>query len=210
MTTKVMKNNVVNHIESYLKDPSQNNSLLTFISIDGNIGVGKSTFLEKLLKGFSRPNIYFLPEPVNEWIAPNENHGRDSLLKLYYNDKENFAQLFQTIIMFSYNIKLLNILYNYIINQKGPVKVKWPLFIISERSMQSALDVFVQLLIEDNFIDEKFKIDYRKIYNQGPYPDIILYLRKSDIEKLLLRIQKRNREGEDGINVDFLKKHMKY
>lgn len=207
MTSDVKRRNnddddAINQIENYLRGSPQN--LLTFISIDGNIGIGKSTFLEKLKKGFSRPNTHFLPEPVNEWVATTTTaDGHDSIFELYYKDRKKFAQLFQSIILISFSIKFSNILHNYI-HQRGPDKEKWPLLIISERSILSALHIFVPLLVEDKFISENFRNDYIEIFNRAPYPDIILYLRDGNIEKLMSRIKTRNRVGEDGINVEYL------
>ena len=66
-----------------------------FISIEGNIGSGKSTILEKLQE-FMRDNnrIVFLKEPVDIWeTIKDENTGENILQKFYKNqDKYNFKK----------------------------------------------------------------------------------------------------------------------
>ncbi len=46
------------------------------ISLEGNIGTGKSTFFEELRKYYHNdPTICFLPEPVEEWNAVKDVDG---------------------------------------------------------------------------------------------------------------------------------------
>ena len=40
---------------------------LKIISIEGNIGSGKSTVVNSLKQYYSNDKIYFLEEPVSEW-----------------------------------------------------------------------------------------------------------------------------------------------
>jgi deoxyadenosine/deoxycytidine kinase len=55
------------------------------LSIDGNIGAGKSTFLNQLKKSY--PNWHFVDEPVDTWTKfVNENN--ESLLEVFYKDRK--------------------------------------------------------------------------------------------------------------------------
>ena len=50
----------------------------TIISIEGNIGSGKSTFIKKLEEYYNLyggKNIYFLGEPVDEWLEVKDEDG---------------------------------------------------------------------------------------------------------------------------------------
>ena len=48
---------------------------MSFVSIEGNIGAGKSTFVE-LLKEVLNPKKYtFLQEPVDEWLNMKDSDG---------------------------------------------------------------------------------------------------------------------------------------
>ena len=52
------------------------------ISIDGNIGSGKSTLIEHLKMKFkSNKNISFLEEPVSLWISTIDNENKNILEK---------------------------------------------------------------------------------------------------------------------------------
>ena len=60
------------------------------ISIEGNVGSGKTTLFEKLKKDIRDPNVVFLREPVDIWnhITNKEN---ENILTKYYNNQEKYA-----------------------------------------------------------------------------------------------------------------------
>ena len=56
------------------------------ISIDGNIGSGKSTLMEELKAHYSsNKNVVFLKEPVDEWETITDENGSTILEKFYEN-----------------------------------------------------------------------------------------------------------------------------
>jgi len=57
------------------------------ISIEGNIGTGKSTLLNLLEDKFK--NIVFVKEPVDEWIKL-KNNNNENILELFYTDKKRW------------------------------------------------------------------------------------------------------------------------
>ena len=65
------------------------------VSIDGNIGSGKSTFMTALQSVWgSYPWIHFLPEPVEEWSTFHDDEGH-TLLECFYASPQDTAFAFQ-------------------------------------------------------------------------------------------------------------------
>ena len=59
------------------------------ISIDGNIGSGKSTLMEALKQKFKgNKNVVFLREPVDEWDQIKDENNVTILEKFYANQKD--------------------------------------------------------------------------------------------------------------------------
>ena len=73
------------------------------ISIEGNIGSGKSTLIN-ILKNKYKDEIYFVDEPVDEWKNIKMD-GKD-LIEHFYCDNKKYGYLFQN---FAYITKLKNI-----------------------------------------------------------------------------------------------------
>ena len=165
------------------------------LSIEGNIGSGKSTIIEHLKDNFKDKNIIFLPEPVDEWenIKDKDNN---SVLQNFYADQKKYSFAFQ---MMAY-ISRLNLLRNTIKN--NPNKI-----IISERSLFTDKYVFAKMLYDSDNMNE---IEY-KIYNNwfSSFLDLapvskMIYL-KTDPKISFERISIRNREGENNIPFEYIK-----
>jgi deoxyadenosine/deoxycytidine kinase len=62
------------------------------ISIDGNIGAGKTTFLNELKT--THPEWHFIDEPVDSWMKFKNEHG-ESLLEVFYKDRKRWSYTFQ-------------------------------------------------------------------------------------------------------------------
>ena len=61
---------------------------LKIISIEGNIGSGKSTLVEGLKQKYkAQEHICFLQEPVDEWSCVRDNDGK-TILEKYYGNQE--------------------------------------------------------------------------------------------------------------------------
>ena len=169
-------------------------------SVDGNIGSGKSRLVEDLEEFYKdRDDIYFVPEPVDEWHSVVDKDGTPILTNLYKNPKA-YAFRFQ---MMAY-ISRLDLLRKAIKNKK--IKI-----IITERSTLTDKNVFAKMLYDDGKIEE----DEYTIYNKWFYS----FLDDVDITGLIYvraspnicsdRVIKRNREGET-ISLDYLDNCHKY
>ena len=59
------------------------------LTVEGNIGAGKSTFLGELQKRYAdRDDIMFLLEPVGIWESVVDEEGKNMLEKFYDNPKK--------------------------------------------------------------------------------------------------------------------------
>ena len=68
--------------------------------IEGNIGSGKSTLIERMardLKQKTEAEIYAYPEPLDIWTGIK--HENKNLLELLYDNPQQYAQQFQTLVL---------------------------------------------------------------------------------------------------------------
>jgi deoxyguanosine kinase len=170
------------------------------ISIDGNIGSGKSTLYKKLQEYYShRSDICFVPEPVDIWSTIKDDKDVPILTNLY-KDTKKYAFRFQ---MMAY-ISRLNLLRKRLMERKHKL-------IISERCVQTDKNVFAQMLYDDKMIEHDEFIIYNRWFNEF-LEDInmfgIIYVHASP-ETCHERVIKRGREGEN-IPLEYLQKCHKY
>lgn len=170
------------------------------ISIEGNIGSGKSTLVHNLQSHFKNANVntVFLQEPVNIWNSIKDNNG--TILEQFYKDQEKFSFSFQ---MMAY-ISRLSIL-------KNAIKQNPNAIIITERSLYTDKFVFAKMLYDNKKIsDIDFQI-YLKWFDEFieelPKHEFI-YL-KTDPSKCFERIAKRARPGEN-IELNYLQECSDY
>lgn len=152
------------------------------IAICGNIGSGKTTLTEKLAKHYG-------------WIPLYESVDQNPYLKDFYNDMPRWA--------FHLQIYFLNSRFRQINEIKGNDKVT-----IQDRTIYEDAYIFAANLRKSGYINERDYQSYRDIFNSmitfvRP-PDLLIYL-KADIPKLVSQIQKRGREYEYAIRLDYLK-----
>jgi len=176
----------------------------TIISIEGNIGSGKSTIIEQLpllnLDNQLR-KLVFLKEPVNEWeeIVDDNN---DSIIKLFYETPQDYSFSFQ---MMAYISRLNNL--------KKALNENVNSIIITERSLYTDRYVFAQMLYDDKKIR---KVDY-SIYlkwfdsfiDEVPIVHKVIYV-NTEPNICLDRIGIRSRSGESNISIDYLNNCHKY
>lgn len=157
------------------------------ISIDGNIGSGKSTFL-KLLKEKYSDKFYFAKEPVDEWL----NIGGENLLEKFYTNKERWSYTFQN---FAYITRINEL-------KKGLKSDKQ--VIITERSTHTDKNIFAKMLVDDGYMTQ-FELElYNTWFNNFNINiDGQIYIR-TDLDKCVTRIQERNRNGESSIPREYL------
>jgi deoxyadenosine/deoxycytidine kinase len=164
------------------------------ISIEGNIGSGKSTFLSYLKENCSK-QLIFVKEPVDKWEQIRDSETNESMLQKFYKDQKKYSFSFQMMAF----ISRFSIL-------RETVRQNPSAIIITERCLYTDKYVFAKMLFEMKNIED---INYQ-IYNQwfeefaSEFPvNKIIYI-KANPEICFERIKKRNRIGESVIPLDYL------
>ena len=172
------------------------------ISIEGNIGSGKSTVIE-YLKSLSNSNIEFVDEPVNEWLNVKDKDGFNAL-DCFYKNKEKNAFCFQVLAYITRLKKLIDKLSKYK-DDKNKI-------IITERSIDTDKNVFAQMLYDDGYLTSIEWETYNywfTMFEDISQVNTILYI-KTNPDKCLERINTRHRVEETTINLDYLEKCHSY
>jgi deoxyadenosine/deoxycytidine kinase len=165
------------------------------ISIEGNIGAGKSTLMNILKEKFSNA-VYFIDEPVDEWTQMIGSDGKN-LLETFYENMTRWSYSFQNIAY----ITRMNRLLSAIDSDK---KV-----IIMDRSLDGDKNTFTKMLEEDGHINKLEMAAYNKwvdLFNTRFGNNILtkhIYL-SCDPSIAHSRINKRSRNGEGGIPLEYL------
>jgi deoxyadenosine/deoxycytidine kinase len=165
------------------------------ISIEGNIGAGKSYLFNKLREYYGNDdNVIFVEEPVSEWMSIKDKKD-NSMLTKFYNDKQKYAFSFQIMTFITIFSKLKQI------QDDNPGKI-----IITERSLLTTKNVFAKMLYYDGFMEDTDYIIYNKLINEFIHQiqvDRIIYM-TTPCEICGERIAKRNRAGESSISLGYL------
>ncbi len=153
------------------------------IAIAGNIGAGKTTLTKLLAKNFG-------------WTP-------------HYEDVENNPYLndfYEYMVRWSFNLQIyfLNSRFGQIINiHKGSETV------IQDRSIYEDAFIFAPNLHEMGLMTardfQNYKSLFDTLHSMVPQPDLMIYL-KASIGTLVNQIEKRGREYEDNIRLDYLKR----
>jgi len=174
------------------------------ISIEGNIGSGKTTILEKLEKTLEYDEqILFLREPLDVWETVKDPVSGENILQKFYADPHKYAFAFQVM---AYATRL-SMIRDAIKSGCGRYRA-----IVIERSLAADKRIFAKMLYDDGKIDDVCYQIYQKFYNE--FSDElglngIVYI-DADAEVCKERVEKRSRQGEDGIPLEYLQKCKKY
>ena len=168
------------------------------ISIEGNIGAGKTTFMSKLEEKNTDKSIIFVREPVDIWENYTNRYGETLLFK-YYKNPEHYSFVFQLVAL-NTRLKLLK----ETIKQNPQAKI-----FICERSLETDKEIFAKMLHDDGYIDDIMYRVYTEYFNDHVTEEFktsgIIYINTSDINSFN-QIRNRNRKGEDKITLPYLHK----
>jgi deoxyguanosine kinase len=153
--------------------------LYNFITVEGNIGAGKTTLAAKIAGDFSG-NL------VLEQFAANP------FLPLFYKEPQRYA----------FSLELFFVAERYKqLNESIIAKDLFSSFTVSDYLFIKSL-----LFSKVNLGDEEYRLFQRLfyiIYKQIPEPDLLIYLHLP-VDKLLENINSRGRDYENGIKADYL------
>jgi deoxyadenosine/deoxycytidine kinase len=170
------------------------------ISVEGNIGVGKSTFTRILKETFQKSTI--VSEPVDMWLNIKNDKG-ENILGLFYKDTNRWAYTFQNLAYITRMMKIEDA----IRSSDG--------IVFLDRSLGTDRNVFEKMLHDDKILDEvehsmyNLWYDFYTKYVNNNFNEIYIYL-KCDPKTAYERIKKRGREEEKNISFEYLEKLHKY
>jgi deoxyadenosine/deoxycytidine kinase len=174
---------------------------MRIIVVQGNIGSGKSTFVEKLKTRYGgRKDICFLQEPVNEWLTIKDKEGVN-ILENYYKDQPKYAFMFQ---MMAYISRLAML--------KRAIESNLYEFIITERCLNTDRNVFCKMLYDDGLIEDIGYQIYNKWFDEFNNFNTVDYIHvylKTDPIVSKKRVDKRAR-AEESIPIEYLTKCHEY
>jgi len=151
---------------------------MTIITIDGNIGAGKTTILNYI---HANHNIYVDLEPIDKW--------KPFLDDIYLNKQKYF----------NFQIKVW--LDRSWIQEKDNYSI-----IVMERSPYFIRNTFNKSMINNNLVNPQEGNIINELYDKTDIiwkSNYYIYIRSSP-EKCLKRIMDRGRENEMNINIDYL------
>ena len=155
---------------------------LQHIAVAGNIGSGKTTLAEKLARHYNWKPLY-------------ESVDNNPYLRDFYEDMARWA--------FHLQIFFLNSRFNQV-NQIRTSEVT----IIQDRTIYEDAYIFAANLHKSGHISERDYQSYLDIFrsmtNFVKPPDLLIYL-KADIPKLVQQIEKRNRDFEFNMKLEYLR-----
>ena len=170
------------------------------ISIEGNVGSGKSTLVEALRKAYANDKrVCFLQEPVDEWQNICDSSG-NTILEKYYSNQKKYAFSFQ---MMAYITRLSSL---------RDALTKGYNVIITERCVYTDKMVFARMLYDDDKIEDVEYQIYNKWFDEfiKDIPETSYVYVKTNPEVAKQRIMTRARKGEENIELKYLEKCHEY
>jgi deoxyadenosine/deoxycytidine kinase len=153
------------------------------VAVAGNIGAGKTSLSEKLSKHYG-------------WDVLYEDTTTNPYLEDFYIDMKRWA--------FNLQIYFLNNRYQQVLSILAGDRT-----VIQDRTIYEDAFIFAPNLYEMGLMTKRDFKNYRELFDtmssQISAPDLLIYLR-ANISTLVDHIQKRGREFEGNMSIDYLKK----
>ncbi len=151
------------------------------IGVAGNIGAGKTTLTRMLAEHYG-------------WIPKYESVTYNPYLEDYYSDIKRWSFNLETYFLAQRFSDLMEI-------------AKSDAVIIQDRTLMEGVNIFVTNNLRMGNLSERDYNTYMQLYNlmmsTVREPDLLIYLRSS-IEGIVRKIQKRGRDYEQGMSVEYL------
>lgn len=151
------------------------------IGVAGNIGAGKTTLTRMLAEHYG-------------WIPKYESVTYNPYLEDYYSDIKRWSFNLETYFLAQRFSDLMEI-------------AKSDDVIIQDRTLMEGVNIFVTNNLRMGNLSQRDYNTYMQLYNlmmsTVREPDLLIYLRSS-IEGIVRKIQKRGRDYEQGMSVEYL------
>jgi deoxyadenosine/deoxycytidine kinase len=161
------------------------------IALEGNIGAGKTRFINYLKEQEDLKHIVLLDEQVNKW---QNFHGKN-LIKMFYENPNRWGFTFQSCA-------LLSMIERQLDSEKAEIR-------IMERSPHSSLRIFAESMLKSGYISDVEKgllENWLKLLTESSTVNLeldgIVYVRTS-VAVAIDRISFRNREGESHLTEEY-------
>lgn len=152
------------------------------IAISGNIGAGKTTLSAMLAKHYG-------------WEAEFENVENNPYLSDFYADMHQWS--------FHLQVFFLNSRFEQVNKVRNGENT-----IIQDRTIYEDAYIFAKSLHQQGYFNDRDYNNYLSLFQSMiqfvEAPDLLIYL-KCDIDKLVKNIEKRGRDYESAIRIDYLK-----
>ncbi|KAF5731561.1 hypothetical protein HS088_TW18G00241 [Tripterygium wilfordii] len=196
--TTFIKESVDGELEDSNSDVKQAPKKRLTFCVEGNISVGKTTFLQRIADETLelRDLVEVVPEPINKWQDIGPDHF--NILDAFYAEPERYAYTFQNYVFVTRVMQERE--------SSGGIK---PLRLM-ERSVFSDRMVFVRAVHEANWMNEMEISIYDSWFDPvvsclpGLIPDGFIYLRASP-DTCHKRMKLRKRAEEGGVSLEYLR-----
>jgi deoxyadenosine/deoxycytidine kinase len=157
------------------------------VAIAGNIGAGKTTLTEMLSKHY-------------KWIPQFEDVDHNPYLMDFYDDMPRWS--------FNLQIYFLNSRLNQLLEIQNGTET-----VIQDRTIYEDANIFAPNLHDMGLMSKRdfdnYYTFFQTLKSMVQPPDLLIYLRAS-VPTLVSQIQKRGRDYEENIRLDYLKKLNEY
>ena len=170
---------------------------LKVCAVEGNIGVGKSTLLDR--KAFSSMAVQ---EPLQVWNRFIDKDGVP-LLDAFYSNPQKYAFLFQVLALAS---RVESLRDRIAVEEERSKENPKDILLLTERSPEADKNVFASMLLPDGSLEQQvYQYVFSVFQTLFPrmHPDHTVLL-QSSVEICAERIRRRNRSGEENIDHEYL------
>ncbi|HLT80851.1 MAG TPA: deoxynucleoside kinase [Cyclobacteriaceae bacterium] len=154
---------------------------LRHVAISGNIGSGKTELTARLAKHYG-------------WTPLYESVDKNPYLRDFYYDMARWA--------FHLQVYFLHTRYRQIRQIQESENT-----VVQDRTIYEDAHIFAHNLHDTGLLSERDYASYLELYHSmiemAPPPDLLIYL-KADIPKLVANIQKRGRDFESAMSLEYL------
>ena len=198
--------------------------IIKFVTLQGIIGVGKSTQLQRIRE--AHPDFMFVDEPLAVWQSLVDPESGKNLLELFYSNQQRWAYTFQNSAFITRLRAATDALEaakkewyrRYIVATLAHPGVEYntPLVVLSERDILCDRYVFATMLHDSHTLSEmewKLYTSWFDYFCGGDKPiikvDGIVWIREP-VEVCQQRITTRGRVGEENIPIEYQRELNEY